>query len=497
MPVTEVRALSSDRLPLWAIFLLSALGYGILVIWFPLRPNVGRAPPGDIRTFAPTLFGGLLYALLLIGLFGLLVAAFRRAERGKLGARPLPVILAGSLVLALPLLWAYPVNATDVFRYVIRGRVAGIYGESPYVTPPADLIGDPFMPLAGEWAGETSPYGPLWETVAAGLAAVAGDNLFAAVVLFKGLALLCFLATAALIGSLLPHGPSRPAYTLLWAWNPALLLTFVLNGHNDALMLLWLALGYWLWRHDRPVIGFLVMTLAALTKPVAALALPFFFLSILRDMPRAREWLRLTAAALFGAAFLAWLAFLPWAGPGGYLRTPVELALRLVREATSSAGFSPAVWIYMALGQGIPIEVIGSATRALFVAFLLWLLWLAWRGRSPLRGAADSFLGWTAAALSFRVWYAVWPFPWLLLDAGGEAGGVDGIQEHCAAYRLRVGLWFLLTSQLSVIVYGHLRVFALGGDQTAAHLIGVPFVFALPWLLALLPARLSRGVHAA
>jgi hypothetical protein len=133
--------------------------------------------------------------------------------------------------------------------------------------------------------------------------------------------------------------------------------------------------------------------------------------------------------------------------------------------------------------------------RLLFALFVFWLLWLAWRGRSSMRGAADVFLGYVAGALSFRVWYAVWPFPWLLLDAGSEAGDSDGREASRAAYRLRVGLWFLLTAQLSVVVYGHLRVFALGGDQAVAHLIGVPFVFVLPWLLALLPARLSRRVH--
>jgi hypothetical protein len=82
-----------------------------------------------------------------------------------------------------------------------------------------------------------------------------------------------------------------------------------------------------------------------------------------------------------------------------------------------------------------------------------------------------------------------------LLDAGGETPGSP--EAGLSGYRLRAGLWFLLTSQLSVVIYGHLRVYALGGDQTAAHLIGVPFTFILPWLLALLPGTLSGRVHRA
>jgi hypothetical protein len=49
---------------------------------------------------------------------------------------------------------------------------------------------------------------------------------------------------------------------------------------------------------------------------------------------------------------------------------------------------------------------------------------------------------------------------------------------------LRAGLWFLFTVQLSVLIYGHLRAYALGSSQLTAHLIGIPFVFLLPYLLA-------------
>ncbi|HRQ12804.1 MAG TPA: hypothetical protein PK205_05805 [Promineifilum sp.] len=485
-----MRSLTS-RLSVRAVLLMSTAGYGLMALWFPLRPNVAVSPPADIRTFAPTLLAGIAYMALVVAQFALLIIAFRRAEHEGVGARPLLFILAGGLLLALPLLWAYPVNATDIFGYVIRGRIAGVYGESPFLVPAATFVGDPFMPLVGEWAGLTTPYGPLWELPAAGLMAISGDNLLLSVLLFKGLALVAFLATTTLIWSLLPVGTGRAAYTLLWAWNPGLLLTFILDGHNDAVMIFWLVLGFWVARRGRPTVGFLVMILAVLTKPVAVLALPFFFIREWRDLPNNRARAHFTGAAVVGSALLTWLAFLPWAGEGETLRAPLELALRLVREATGGAGFSPAVWVYMVLGRRISIETIGAVTQALFAGFALWLVWLGFRGRSALRGAADIFFGYLAGALNFRIWYAAWPFPWLLLDAGSASGN----DAERTAYRLRAGLWFLLLAQLSVVIYGHIRVFALGGDQALAHLLGVPIVFGLPWLLALLPPHLSRPVH--
>ncbi len=470
------------RLSLPVIVLLSLLGYGLIALWFPLVSHIAQAPPGDIRSFAPTLPGGIVYALLVTGLFTLLVPAFRRVERNGAGSRPLFSILAGSFLLALPLLFTYPINATDIFRYVIRGRIASVYGQSPFAVPAANFTNDPFISLAGEWAGETSPYGPIWELVASGITAISGDNLLAGVLLFKLLALICFLATSALLWSLLPEGRSRAAYTLLWAWNPALLLIMVVDGHNDALMILWLMLGYRLTQRGRATTGFLVMSLAALTKPIAVLALPFFFVDIYRHKsPDRHRSLLMTG---IGVLLLTWLAFLPWAESGNSLQTTLDLASRLVREATGGAAFSPAVWVYMALGQNVAIGTIGTITQGIFTAAALWLFWLAIRGRSALRGVADTFYAYIVTALNFRLWYAAWPFPWLLLDAGNQT-------STTAAYRLRAGLWFLLTSQLSVIFYGHIRIHLLGGEHSVTHLIAVPLVFILPWLLARLPFRVS------
>lgn len=480
------------RLLVPALLLASLAGYMALAVWFPLAPHLTRVPAADVRKFAPTLLGGLAYGLLVLVLFLLFlvvcraVAAREPATRG-LGSRPLLAVLGVSFVLALPLVWVYPINATDLFGYVVRGRVSSTYGQSPYSTPANAFPDDPFNRLIGEWAFETTPYGPLWEIVASALTSVSGDNLLAGVLLFKALALACFLGTAALIWSLLPPA-NRLAHTALWAWNPCLLLLFIMDGHNDAFMILWLVLGFWLARRGRPALGFLVMMLAVLTKMIAVLALPFFFLAFLRGIPTTRGRVRFAALAVGGALALTWLAFLPWAGGEEALWTPFYLVLRLVREATDGAGFSPAAWVYMVLGGRVSINTIGAATQALFAGFALWLVWRALRGRSPLRGAADILLGYLAGALNYRIWYAAWPFPWLLLDSGGAERGAG---RASAAYRLRAGLWFLLTSQLSVVLYGHLRVFALGGDQMITHLFAVPFVFGLPWLMALIPIRFT------
>ena len=269
----------------------------------------------------------------------------------------------------------------------------------------------------------------------------------------------------------------RSANTVLWAWNPALLLIFMVNGHNDALMIFWLLLGLLVMQRGFPAFGFLLMLLGALTKPIGILALPMFFVSALRDSRSVLERVRFVFAAVAGGLLLILLLFLPFG-------SPVELVQRLMREAGAGGGFSPAVLaLLLAQNDGIELTA-GSIARlasflfVLFAIFVLWLLGRTWQGRSPIRGTADIFFGYLAQALNYRIWYAAWPFPWLLLDAASKP------ENQSAAFRLHYGLWFLLTSQLSVLIYGHVRIYALGGSQLLAHLLGVGFTFTAPLFLA-------------
>jgi hypothetical protein len=377
----------------------------------------------------------------------------------------LPALLALSAGLALPLLVAYPINATDLYRYVLRGRVASVHGQNPFTTPPDAIADDPYLPLAGEWAGESSPYGPLWEGLAAALTALGRSSLLASLFLFKGVGLAAHLGITAVLWRLSPAHRHRAAR--LWAWNPALLLTFVGNGHNDALMLFWLLLGWWVMEEKRPLLGFWIMLLAPLTKPIGLAPLPLFWLAALRDLETGWERGRFAALSAGGGLALALLAFLPFGAP-------LALAERLLREAAGVGGFSPAALLIL-LGQRLnappPASLVANGGMVLWGLVAIWLAWRVWgNGRSPQRSAADIFLAYLLTAFSFRIWYTSWPLPWLLLDE--------------AAWRRRLGLLLVAAAQFSVLIYGHLRVYLLRGDHTVAHLIGVPFTLFLPVLLA-------------
>ena len=470
--------------------LLSLGGYLILAVWFPLFPHFNRSPLADINTFIPSLPAALAYVALFAALYFLYWSLYQAVKQREKGVSLGLILLTGALF-ALPLLVAFPVNATDVYRYFIRGRISSVHQESPYLVTAAELNeAEPYLPLAGEWADKTSPYGPIWESFAAGVTAVAPDNLALALLLFKGLAVLIHLAIGGLIWLSLQDKSAvfRAGRTALWVWNPALLLIFAVDGHNDGLMLLWLALGWWLMTRERLQWAMVVLALAPLSKPIGLLALPFFFLAAIRQMNDLQSKIRFFVVTAVSWLALVWLIFLPF-GP------PLSLAQRLLVEAGSGGEFSfQALFFLIArdiFGVGITADSIQIATRVAVVLFLIlasWLMWRTWRGRSALRGTADIFYGYMIQSFVFRIWYTVWPFPWLLLD-GSDNETADGrffslSRLKTAEGRMYIGFWFLFAAQLSVIIYGKLRTSLLLGQHVYAHLIGIPFVFLLPFLLA-------------
>ena len=436
--------------------------------------------------FVPSLrisAGGLLYGILVLLLFALHALLYRQiADRGTPSLKRL---LGVACLLALPLLLMYPINANDVYRYVIRGLISSRYGKSPFEFAPSDFGENLYPLLAGEWRDATSPYGPFWESIASIVTSVGQDDFLSNIIVFKMLGLLAFLGAGVILWLLFSlrapgegkNGNRRMAFTVLWLWNPALLLSFVGNAHNDSLMILVLLLGWLVVNRGHQSLGILIAVAAVLVKPIALLAVPVIFVSSWRALENRRSRLIYLVTTTAGGTTLVVLAFLPFGNPA-------SLVSRLLQEASAGASFSPLTWIILLvreIGWPIPMSVIAWFATIAFFAAVGWVLLQTWRGRRAEQGLAVVFWSYIFQALNFRVWYATWPFPWLLLDGFGG--------DRRAARRLHAGLWFLVTSQLSIIIYGHLRVHVLGGSQFIAHMIGVPFVFLLPFALARLLSR--------
>jgi hypothetical protein len=377
--------------------------------------------------------------------------------------------------LGLPLLLVYPINANDLFRYFLRGQLVVTFGESPYLVPPSALPDSAYSYLAGEWADAVSPYGPVWEGIDALVVWVTGGNLLAALIVFKLVGLLSVLGVGWLIFALTMGGDTRQrekgiGNAILWLWNPAILYMLVIDAHNDGVVLFWVLLGVWVWkRYDSPLVATTIMLLAPLTKLSGIVPLPFFGIAMLRAMPDLQARLRYLTLSVLGAVGLTFVTFLPFG-------SPLDLLRRLLSEAQEGGGFSPLAFIYF-VGQTVDaIEMsIGNWVEwgtPLFVIVSGILLIGVWLWRDAGKSSAESYYLYLVTAFKFRIWYMLWLFPFALIG--------DSRYHRRAAYLL------LVTSQLSVIIYSHLRIYLFNGDQALAHFIGVPFTFLLPLIVPLI-----------
>jgi hypothetical protein len=300
----------------WPV-LLSGVGYVWVAVWMPLPLNLYT--PAGLRQFTPSLGLGALYGLWVTGLFGLYLWLYRLAGRGVWQPRPclLPLL---ALLIAFPTIFAYPFNASDLFHYAIRGHLTAVEQRNPYTTPPSADPNHPFVAHTGEWSDHTSPYGPVWELSVTALAHLTRASDLATPILLKFYSLLAFVLTGWLITQLrgVPLG-------VLWLFNPALILIFGVDGHNDSLMLLWLVLGWWVWvrlgeRWPRwaALLAFGLMFLSPLTKAIGLLPLPFFWLYLVRQQKSTHGRVQVALATIVVSLILTILFFLPFGSPSAW-----------------------------------------------------------------------------------------------------------------------------------------------------------------------------------
>jgi hypothetical protein len=261
--------------------------------------------------------------------FAAMFIAYRRCSATP-SRRYLGVLGAAALVFNLTLLLMYPTGAADLFDQIFRARELVVYGKNPFFYPPAAPIfaHDPFRPYVGGWAGTTSPYGPVWELLAAGTAWLAGNDLWRSVIFFKGLVILAYAGTACLIYATLrwlrPDWAARGL--LFFAWNPLVLWETAGNGHNDMVMILFIIGCCWLLARGgrAALLAPVALALAALTKFVPVLLLPIVLVVLWQDHQpapgaSARTWVRAVApvaAAAAGFLIVCVLFYAPfWYGP--------------------------------------------------------------------------------------------------------------------------------------------------------------------------------------
>ncbi|MER5795599.1 polyprenol phosphomannose-dependent alpha 1,6 mannosyltransferase MptB [Streptomyces sp. NPDC001980] len=337
----------------------------------------------------------------------LLIAAWLLLGRLVRGSEPptprqLLLVLA---VWAAPLLLAPPLFSRDVYSYLAQGAMVDAHMDV-YTSGPAQLGGPLADEVAPVWQNTAAPYGPAFMGVASLLSGLTRGELPAGLFGMRLVALLGVGLMAAALPRLARHSGADPAAALwLGALNPLVLLHLVAGAHNDAIMLGLLGLGLVAALGRWPVLGAVLVTLAALVKAPAALGL---LAVIVVQARKGRSPVRatLTTAIASGATTVVATAV---AGTGyGWIRaldTPV----------------SPHNWALSSLlgrATGRVLEHFGSDLAPLAVpawhllglaltAVTVLLIWVRLRPR-PVYALGLSLAAVAAFGPAIRPWYAIW-----------------------------------------------------------------------------------------
>ena len=325
-------------------------------------------------------------------------------------------VLGIGILCGLILLGLYPITALDVAVYVVNARNWVLYGGNPLITPPQAFPLDPYIRFAGEYAGKTSPYGPLWETLARIPVQMGITGITEGIVAMKVISLLAFTGMAILIGwyaSQQNRGYAVGGVTALafFALNPLVLLEAMGNGHNDMTMAVFITLGLVLWQRGKWLWAALALALASVVKLPALIFIPLFGLMVLMDTPSWKE--RLLRGLAIGAITLG--IFL-----GSYrLMGPFPDVFLGIIQSFARRSFSPAYSVYVIvheLSPGLSLLILPN-TRTIFL--LIYALIAAALLRRKLTLLEAGFLAYFVMVYlsnTFRIWYPLWFIPFAALN---------------------------------------------------------------------------------
>lgn len=205
----------------------------------------------------------------------LLLAAFFRPEVfGKHF-----IAIAFCLALAVGL-FTPPWLSSDVYSYLVYGRMHALYGLNSYVDLPSKLrdYGDSIAPMV-HWDA-TSRYGPLWTLISSGLSVVlATASAFTQMQAMKWIAVVSHCALAlgvARLSALVDKRWQNPAFVLV-AFSPLFVTEGPGSAHNDTLMLALAVWGVVLWQQAKLRSACLLLGAAGSVKFVA-FALPLWLI---------------------------------------------------------------------------------------------------------------------------------------------------------------------------------------------------------------------------
>ena len=308
-----------------------------------------------------------------------------------------------------PLLLAIPIFSTDVYSYIAQGTMT-VFGVDAYHQGPRLFAGQWAADIPTIWHTTPAPYGPVFLSLAAAVAAVIGGSAWLGVLGMRLLALVGIALIITAIPRLSRQGGVDPAYGLwLGVLNPVVLVHLVGDAHNDSLMIGLMMAGLTLAVERRPAAGAVLVTLGTLVKAPAGLALAFIVGVWASQLTGRARYPR--AALAVGGLAAGTVAVTTWLAGTGYgwisaLSTPT--LARTWTSITTDLGYVTG-FLAEQIGFGTQAQALAVWQYAgLATAAVTCVLMLRRHRANPVLGVGLGLGAVVFLAPVFHPWYMLW-----------------------------------------------------------------------------------------
>jgi len=232
----------------------------------------------------------------------------------------LAIALLFTVLFGVTLLFIPGIMSQDMFLYGLYGRLVTIYHVNPYTTALALYKHDLLQQGLSGSISNALP-GPVWMDVCIVIALLSGTSVAHVIIGFRALGLAAHLANAFLIWLILAKQKPelRVSATILYAWNPLVLLLAVNGMHLDIFLILFVLLAIFTFQRKSFLLGWVFLILASLINLLALLLLPLFLRLLAKETQGKQAGARLLWwLGIIGiTALVVVLAYLPyWQGWG-------------------------------------------------------------------------------------------------------------------------------------------------------------------------------------
>lgn len=345
----------------------------------------------------------------------------RHLRRATVFVTASAVVFYATLALFMP-----PVLSSDIYHYILFGRMVADYGLNPYVVPGTAIRSDPFWHLAF-WHDVTTHYGPVWTIVSAGLVMVTGQSVVGTVLAFKSCTALMSSVSCGLVYYLTRElsGSERAAFRalVLYAWNPLILIESAGSGHNEVVMMTFALFGLLMFVRGRIVLGTLGLVCSVLVTYLTLILMLFVGIQLIVSTSSRRAALtravRLggVAAFVFGVLFAPFWDGLPTFGRLLTVGSPFKTVVRLILRAAVMRllGTSTSIDAERAVAEQIVVIGVHAVFALLVVALAGTLLFMGIRRGSPAKTWGPVLDRWNVSSLVYLTCVYGWNLPWFLM----------------------------------------------------------------------------------